>query len=109
MQPTGAAAGDGPIDRIAQNRHRPVESRAGLARPVRIIERSERYTDRMRGRIRRDDRPVVLHDAVACRREIERDRGGKYEPKFASHRIRTSSESAMAESPRERAASACVR
>ena len=109
MQPTWPAAGHGPIDRVAQNGHRTIETRTGRARPVRIVERSERRTDRMRGRIRRDDRPVVLHEAVSGRREIQRDGGDENEQQLASHRMRASSESATAESPRERAASACVR
>src|SRR5204862_164872 len=49
MQPTRPATEQRPVERVAQDRDRPVESGAGLARPVRVVEGREPGAGRMRG------------------------------------------------------------
>src|SRR6266516_427881 len=109
VEPARPAAGDRPVERVTEYRDRTVQPRATSARPIGLVERRERGADRMRGGVRYDDAAIVLHKTVAGGRQVQGDRGDEDDQQLAFHGIRASRESATAESPRARAASACVR
>ena len=109
VKPARPSIGDGPIERVRKNRDGTVQAAARLARPVRLIERRERGADRMSGGVRHDDAAIVLDKTVTGGRQVDGDRGDEDDQQLAFHGIRASRESATAESPRARAASACVR
>ena len=109
VEPARPPAGDRPIERVRKNRDGTVQTGARLARPIGLIERRERGADRMRGGVRHDHAAVVLDETVAGGRQVQGDRGDEDDQQLAFHGMRASRESATAESPRERAANACVR
>ncbi len=88
MEPTRPATEQRPVERVAQDRDRPVESGAGLARPVGVVEGREPGADRMRSWVRDDDGTIVLHKAVTDRWEIQGHRGNEGEEQSAFHRGR---------------------
>src|SRR5947208_2549251 len=85
---------------------------AGRRRPIRLVEGADRRGDRVRSGAVCDDAAVVLDKAVPYRRQKQAD--GDEEHQGKSHRAsqaraRTRSHSAVAVSPRKRAALAWTR
>src|SRR2546421_4788349 len=109
VKPPRVAIRHGPVDGIAQNGERSIQARTRAAWPVRLVERGERRWNRMSRRVRSNYGAIILHKGVLGRRQIQRQRSDEDEQQLALHGSRARSESATLESPRERAANACVR
>ena len=112
MEPPRPAAGGAPVHGVCEHGDGTVQPAPRGGRPIWLVERPERRPQRMGGRIVDDDAAVVLDEPVADRgqKQAHRNEEHQHEPHRASQvRARLTSQSAVAVSPRDRAARAWTR
>src|SRR5437762_4719728 len=112
MEPRRRARAQLPVHGVGEDGDGTIQSSAGRRRPVRLVEGADRRGDRVRSGAVCDDAAVVLQEAVPYRRQKQADGDEEHQGKAhraSQTRAHSRRHSAVAVSPRKRAALAWTR